>query len=79
MKGDWEAFQAAWKEDHAPKNDVSKEAEAGQPAESGLTAEQEENEKREKAMRDAEDVIRAAKKLAFEKDVATEAFRGHAD
>ena len=72
MKVDWAAFEAAWKEDHAPKKDVSKEAEAGQPAEAGLTADQEEDEKREKTLRDAEEVTHAAKKLAFDKDVATE-------
>ena len=73
MKGDWAAFEAAWKEDHAPKKDVSKEAEAGQPAEAGLTADQEEDEKREKTLRDAEEVAHAAKKLAHDKEVATEA------
>ena len=73
MKGGWAAFEAAWKEDHAPKTDVPKAAEAGQPAEAGLTADQEEDEKREKALRDAEEAAHAAKKLALDKDVATEA------
>ena len=75
MKGEWAAFEAAWKEGHAPKKDVSKEAEAGQPAKAGLTADQEEDEKREKTMRDAEEVTHAAKRIALDKDVATEAFR----
>ena len=44
-----------------------------------MTADQEEDEKREKTMRDAEDVTHAAKKLVLDKDVATEAFRGLAD
>jgi len=79
MKGDWAAFGAAWKEDHAPKKDVSKEAEAGQPAKAGLTADQEEDEKRDTTVREAEEVIHAAKKLALDKDVLTEAFRGYVD
>ena len=79
MKGDWAAFEAAWKEDHATKTDVPKEAEAGQPAEAGLTADQEEDEKSEKTLRDAEEVTHAAKKLALDKDILTEAFRGHVD
>ena len=38
-----------------------------------MTADQEEDEKREKTLRDAEEAAHAAKKLAFDKDVATEA------
>ena len=80
MKGEWAAFEAAWKEGHAPKKDVANEAEAGQPAKAGLlTADQEEDEKLETTVREAEEVIHAAKKLAFDKDVLTEAFRGYAD
>ena len=44
-----------------------------------MTADQEEDEKREKALRDAEESAHAAKKLALEKNVAIESFRGHAD
>ena len=73
MMGGWAAFEVAWKEDHAPKTDVPNEAEAGPPAEAGLTADQEEDEKREKALRDAEALAHAAKKLALDKEVGTEA------
>ena len=38
-----------------------------------MTADQEEDEKRETTVREAEEVIHAAKKLALDKDVATEA------
>jgi len=44
-----------------------------------LTADQEEDEKRETTVREAEEVIHAAKKLALDKDVLTEAFRGYVD
>ena len=60
-------------QDYASKTNVPKEAEACQTAEACLTADQEEDENREKTLRDAEEVAHAAKKLALDKDVATEA------
>ena len=44
-----------------------------------MTADQKEEEQRKTTEREAEEVIHAAKKLAFARDVLTEAFRGYVD